>query len=52
MMDFELKPLTDPGNRLLRLAEKHAADFVTHADRHDRDKRFPTTMWQMTPSTR
>jgi alkylation response protein AidB-like acyl-CoA dehydrogenase len=40
-MDFELKPLTDAGKRLLSLAETHAADFATHADQHDGDKSFP-----------
>jgi alkylation response protein AidB-like acyl-CoA dehydrogenase len=40
-MDFELKPRTAAGSRLLRLAEIHAADFAAHAAQHDGDKSFP-----------
>ena len=41
MMDFEPKPRTASGKRLLRLATAHAADFAAHAAQHDRDKSFP-----------
>ena len=40
-MDFELKPVTEPGRRLVALAEEHAADFATRADQHDRENSFP-----------
>ena len=40
-MDFELTPLTEPGERLVALATEHAADFTTRADEHDRDGSFP-----------
>jgi L-evernosamine nitrososynthase len=40
-MDFELTPLTVPGERLVALAAEHAADFATRADQHDRDGSFP-----------
>jgi alkylation response protein AidB-like acyl-CoA dehydrogenase len=40
-MDFELTPLTAPGERLVALAAQHAADFATRADQHDRAGSFP-----------
>ena len=41
-MDFELKPLTASGRHLVALAERHAADFATRADQHDREGSFPS----------
>ncbi len=40
-MNFELKPVTEPGRRLVTLAEEHATDFATRADQHDRENSFP-----------
>ena len=40
-MEFELKPVTEPGRRLVALAEEHATDFATRADQHDRENSFP-----------
>ena len=40
-MDFELRPVTEPGERLIALAEEHAVDFATRADQHDRENSFP-----------
>ena len=40
-MDFELKPVTEPGRRMVELAEEHAADFATRAEQHDRENSFP-----------
>ena len=40
-MNFELKPVTEPGRRLVEIAEDHAADFATRADQHDRENSFP-----------
>ena len=40
-MNFELEPLTEPGARLVALAEANAEDFATRADQHDRDGSFP-----------
>ncbi len=40
-MDFELKPLTAAGDRLVALAEQHVADFATRAEQHDREGSFP-----------
>lgn len=41
-MSFELRPLTEPGRRLVALAEQHAVDFATRAGQHDREGTFPT----------
>ena len=40
-MEFELNPVTEPGRRLVALAEEHAEDFATRADQHDRENSFP-----------
>ncbi len=40
-MDFELTPLTVPGERFVALAAQHAADFAPSAAQHDRDGSFP-----------
>ena len=40
-MNFELKPVTEPGRRLVAIAEDHATDFATRADQHDRENSFP-----------
>ncbi len=40
-MDFELQASTEPGKRMVELAEKHAADFAVRAGEHDRDGTFP-----------
>lgn len=39
-MDFELKAVTKPGERMIELAEEHAADFATRAEQHDRENTF------------
>ena len=39
-MDFELKPRTSAGARMVELAEQHAADFATRAEQHDRDNSY------------
>jgi alkylation response protein AidB-like acyl-CoA dehydrogenase len=40
-MDFELTPLTAPGERFVALAAQHAADFAPSAAQHDQDGSFP-----------
>jgi alkylation response protein AidB-like acyl-CoA dehydrogenase len=40
-MDFELIPLTAPGERFVALAAQHAAHFAPGAAQHDRDGSFP-----------
>ncbi len=40
-MNFEVQPVTEPGKKLVALAEEHAADFATRADQHDREGSFP-----------
>jgi alkylation response protein AidB-like acyl-CoA dehydrogenase len=40
-MDFSLAPITEAGKRFVEMAEEHAADFVTRADKHDREGSFP-----------
>jgi alkylation response protein AidB-like acyl-CoA dehydrogenase len=40
-MDSEMMPLTPPGLRFVALAEDHARDFATRAERHDREGSFP-----------
>ncbi len=39
-MEFDLQPLTEPGKRMVELAEKHAEDFATRVGEHDRDGTF------------
>ncbi len=39
-MEFELKALTEPGRRMVELAEKHAADFAVTAAENDRNGTF------------
>ena len=39
-MEFDLQPVTEPGRHMVDLAEKHAADFATRAEEHDRDGTF------------
>ena len=41
MMEFDLHALTEPGKQMVELAEKHAADFATRADAHDREATYP-----------
>ena len=36
-VDFELTPLTVPGERFVALAAQHAADFAPNAAQHDRE---------------
>ena len=40
-MNFELKPRTEAGLRLVALAEEHAEDFATRAQQHDEENSFP-----------
>ena len=40
-MQYELYAVTEPGRRLVALAEEHAADFATRADQHDREGSYP-----------
>src|SRR3954453_3368461 len=39
-MKFELQACTAPGQRMVELAEVHAADFATRAAEHDRENTF------------
>jgi len=39
-MEFDLQPLTEPGKRMVQLAERHAEDFATRVSQHDRDGTF------------
>lgn len=40
-MTFELFPMTEAGKQFTALAEQHAADFATRAEKHDREGSFP-----------
>ena len=40
-MDFELKALTEPGKRMVDLAEEHSANYAATAAEHDREGTFP-----------
>ena len=35
---FELQPITNPGQKMVALAEAHAEDFVSRAGQHDQDR--------------
>src|SRR5215211_7499650 len=39
-MKFQLEAMTEPGRRLVMLAEELAADFATRAAQHDREGSF------------
>src|SRR5437764_4198245 len=39
-MEFELQACTAPGQRMVELAEEHAADFATRAAEHDLENTF------------
>src|SRR5918997_7132638 len=39
-MKFQLEAITEPGRRLVLLAEELAADFATRAAQHDREGSF------------
>jgi alkylation response protein AidB-like acyl-CoA dehydrogenase len=40
-VDFSIRPATPAGERYVELCERHAADFATRADQHDREQSFP-----------
>jgi L-evernosamine nitrososynthase len=40
-MNFELLPITEAGKRFVQLAEDHASDFASRAEKHDRENTFP-----------
>ena len=40
-MDFAIRPATEAGHAFVELCEKHASDFATRADQHDREASFP-----------
>lgn len=51
-MDLEVMPLTEAGRRFVALAEEHARDFATRAERHDREGNFPVENIEAGPGRR
>lgn len=39
-MNFELKARTKAGERMVEVAEEHAADFALRAEQHDRENSY------------
>ena len=44
-MNFELDPVSGPGAVLVEVAEKHADEFASTAEEHDRSQSFPYEHW-------
>ncbi len=40
MMEFDLQAVTEPGKKMVLMAEEHSADFATRADEHDSQGTF------------